>query len=79
MRANENEREFATWLLQLGNGTLQTTINSEEDMIDIPPQCIVRNMVDSNFPDFNEDRCNSIILTTKNDISLKLNDEAFTL
>ena len=32
-------------------------------------------MVDSVFPDFNEDRCNSVILTAKNDTSLKLNDE----
>lgn len=32
-------------------------------------------MVDAIFPDFTEDRQNSVILTSKNDTSLQLNDE----
>ena len=32
-------------------------------------------MVDAIFPDFNEDRSNSIILTAKNDTSLIINDQ----
>ena len=75
LRAHAEEREFAEWLLQLGNGTLQSVTSREEDIIDIPPECLVGNMVDAIFPDFDEDRSNSIILTAKNDTSLKLNDE----
>ena len=75
MRAHQEEREFADWLLQLGNGTLTSTETAEEDMIDIPNQCIVDDMVQAIFPNFDEDRSGSIILTPKNDISLKLNDE----
>ena len=44
-------------------------------MIDIPTDCLSESIVDAIYPDFNEDRCNSIILTAKNDTSLKLNDE----
>ena len=75
MRAHQEEREFADWLLQLGNGTLTSTGTDEEDMIDIPNECIVSDMVDAIFPNFDEDRSGSIILTPKNVTSLKLNDE----
>ena len=34
-----------------------------------------KNIEESIFPNFDEDRSNSIILTTKNDLSLKLNDD----
>lgn len=44
-------------------------------MIDIPNQCVVDDIVDSIFPNFDEDRSTSTILTPKNDTSLKLNDE----
>ena len=75
MRAHQEEREFANWLLQIGNGTLQSSISSDEDMVDIPGECVVDDMVEAIFPNFDEDRSNSIILTPKNDTSLKLNDK----
>ena len=75
MRALEEEKEFAKWLLQLGNGSLQSKATKDSDMIDIPDECIVDNIVDAIFPDFDVDRSNSVILTPKNETSLKLNNE----
>ena len=45
MRAHTEEREFARWLLQLGNGTLESQNSTEEDMIDVPDQCLVDDVV----------------------------------
>ena len=74
MRALAEEREFSKWLLKVGDGTL-TSSSGDANMIDAPPDCLVKNMVDAIFPDFTVDRKNSVILTPKNDTSLKLNDE----
>ena len=68
MRANEGEREFCEWLIRLGDGALHTELpNPSPGQIDIPTQCnISRNIVDSIYPDFNDERVRSIILTPKN-------------
>ena len=74
MRAHAEERVFARWLLKLGNGTLQSQNSTEDDMIDVPYQCLIDDIVDTIFPNSDEDRSTSTILTPKNDTSLKLND-----
>ena len=75
MRASVEEKDFARWLLQLGNGDLQSQSTSDDGMIDIPPECVIDDIVDTIFPDFDVDRSDSVILTPKNDMSLQLNDE----
>lgn len=80
MRASEDERQFAEWLLKLGNGDLKSaSVNDCDGTIDIPEQCF-RNesILDVIFPNFEVDRTHSIILTPKNDVSLKLNNEILT-
>ena len=72
MRAHQEEKEFAKWLLKLGNGELKSESSDASDQsIDIPDL----DIADAIFPDFSEDRTYSVILTQKNEISLKLNDE----
>ena len=67
MRANEGEQQFCDWLLELGNGTLQSTHpNATPGQIDIPQQCnITTNIVNSIFPNFSplSDRSQDVILT----------------
>ena len=75
MRALREEKEFAQWLLELGNGTLISSYVNELDMIDVPEECSTKDIVNSIFPDFSTDRTSSVILTPKNDTSLKLNEE----
>ena len=75
MRALVEEREFSKWLLQMGNGNLQSSSVTDDDMIDIPAECLVDDLVDELFPDFSVDRQMSVILTPKNETSLKLNDK----
>ena len=48
---------------------------TDDDMIDVPEECSTIDVVNSIFPDFSADRTSSVILTPKNDTSLKLNDE----
>lgn len=69
MRALQEERNFAEWLLQLGNGTLHSEVTLEEDAIDIPDQCVCTgDIVDEIFPDLTDDSIyNSVILTPKNE------------
>ena len=70
MRAKENEVEFAQWLLQLGNGTLNSL-----DMVDILAQCtLTDDIVSSVYPDAAADIQDRVILTPKNDVTLQLND-----
>ena len=65
MQAHQEEREFADRLLQLGNGTLTSTGTDVEDMIDIQNEYILNDVVHAIFPNFDEDRSGSIILTHK--------------
>ena len=74
MRALEEEREFSKWLLKLGNGILQSS-SVISDMIDIPDECLASDLIEELFPDFTTDRKMSVILTPKNDSSLKMNDK----
>ncbi|XP_072047483.1 uncharacterized protein [Amphiura filiformis] len=77
MRAKPDEKEFATWILKLGNGELQSQCEpTKQDTIDIPPQCVITdNIVNSIFPTANEVATKQVILTPKNEESLLLNNQ----
>ena len=72
MRARPEERDFARWLLQLRNGDLQSQSTFDDGMIDIPPECVIDDIVDTIFPDFDVNRSDPVILTPNNDMSLQL-------
>jgi hypothetical protein len=79
MRADRDQQDFATWLLQLGDGTLRCDGVSVPDLIQIPPQCNIsqHDIVGDIFTDITDTRAltNTVILTPLNDSALKLNDE----
>ena len=77
MRARPEEADFAKWLLQLGDGKLQSHLpDADYDAIDIPPQCVVTgSLIDAVFPNPTEISPAHVILTPKNDESLLLNDK----
>ena len=68
MRARPEEREFAEWLIKLGDNELQSEVpNTTPGQIDIPEQChVTSDVVDAIYPDFNVDRSGSIIVAPKN-------------
>lgn len=77
MRAAEDEQKFADWLLQLGNGSLESPVDELiGDSIEIPNKCnIVHDIVNAVFPDSNSlCESQSVILTAKNDDSLQINE-----
>ena len=43
MRANKDEREFADWLLKIGNNQVTNYNQFGEDLIRIPNQLIVKD------------------------------------
>ena len=50
MRKHQNEEEFSTWLLQLGNGELFSTWNDVPvDSVDIPVECCCNNSLVKDF------------------------------
>ena len=77
MRAGLNQQEFAKWLVDLGDGKLQSSCPSAPpDSIDIPTECITKNIIDDVFPRLTGDplQCHRAILTPKNDASLQMNN-----
>lgn len=78
MRAEHDQQEYAQWLLQLGNGQLQSTISAAPpNTIDIPPQCnITPDIVNAVFSDVTNPQhlSSTVILATTNDTTLHLND-----
>jgi hypothetical protein len=78
MRAEVDQQEFARWLLDLGNGTLQCENSPSPDTIQIPQASnISRDIVRDVFGDIasHRDIANTVILTPKNDTALKVNDK----
>jgi hypothetical protein len=79
MRAEEDQQEYARWLLSLGNGELECEPQqSVPNSIEIPPQCQVveNNIVDAVFTDVSDPKIisSTIILTPTNESSLHLNN-----
>ena len=76
MRAKGDQREFAEWVLQLGNGKLKYKSDMTTDSIEIPSKCIVAdNIIDNMFDDPVYNMTDRVILTPKNDASLLLNKQ----
>ena len=76
MHANKDQKEFADWVLQVGNGELRCSSDSNADLIEIPPICIVAdNIIESVFDDPTVDITKTVILTPNNDVSLSLNKQ----
>ena len=76
MRAMQDQKEFAEWVLQVGNGKVKCKTATNADSIEIPPKTIVAdNIIDSVFDDPNVDMTKRVIVTPKNDASLLLNKQ----
>ncbi|XP_076063445.1 uncharacterized protein LOC143038309 [Oratosquilla oratoria] len=78
MRTNENEQVFSQWLLQIGNGRVQSSLdNVSDDTIDIPEQCVCTNsLVSDIFDNCTQDEMKSrVILSPKNVDCLKVNED----
>ena len=79
MCALENEKEFADWLLELGNRSLHCDVtDATSTSVTVPAQCnIVRgDLIDPVYPDMSNPRemATSVILTPTNESSLTLNE-----
>jgi hypothetical protein len=76
MRALEEERQFADWLVQLGNGSLQSDVHDDENTIDIPDQCVCTgDIIEDIYPDLDDSNIyESVILTPKNEHTHAIND-----
>ncbi|XP_076064960.1 uncharacterized protein LOC143039002 [Oratosquilla oratoria] len=78
MRTNENEQVFSQWLLQIGNGRVQSSLdNVSDDTIDIPEQCVcIDSLVSDIFDNCTQDEMKSrVILSPKNVDCLKVNED----
>ena len=87
MRTNQDDRQFAAWLLKLGNGNILPAKNAEEEEeISIPDELLLQNsdsenpMIDFIFgssmsaTDYRH-YCSKAILCPLNEDSLKINEE----
>ncbi|GFT00602.1 ATP-dependent DNA helicase [Trichonephila clavipes] len=78
MRAEPHEQDFANWLLHLGNRTLKNDCQLEENIVDIPEECVMRqSIVVEIFGSYVFDMENlsgKAILCPKNEDSLKINE-----
>ncbi|GFY42415.1 ATP-dependent DNA helicase [Trichonephila inaurata madagascariensis] len=45
MRIEPHEQDLASWLLHLGNGTLKNDCQLEENIVEIPEECVVRESI----------------------------------
>ena len=81
IRADPDETDFKSWLLELGNGTLQSSDpTAGPGQIDIPNQCIITdNIVQSVFPDFSSNRLNDVIVTPLNEDADKINNKVISV
>ncbi|XP_076038424.1 uncharacterized protein LOC143023699 [Oratosquilla oratoria] len=78
MRTNENEQVFSQWLLQIGNGRVQSSLdNVSDDTIDIPEQYVcIDSLVSDIFDNCTQDEMKTRdILSQKNVDCLKVNED----
>ena len=75
MRALPGESDFASWLLQLGNGELNDT-SEQLETIDIPPACVCEgDIIDEVFLTADSSGLHDkVILTPKNEHCLAVNE-----
>jgi hypothetical protein len=81
MRATEEQRDFANWLLLHGNGITPTMQGLELDDIEVPSSsCIEHSLVNSIFSEASkEERRSRVILSLKNSDYISLNEENLEL
>jgi hypothetical protein len=79
MRTGADQQDFARWLLELGNGTLQCETVAVPNLIEIPQDCniVQQDIIGKVFPDMSNPKAitNTVILTPTNENELKLNDK----
>ena len=79
MRAQEDEQDFAQWLLRLGNGLLRYNHPDIPHCIQIPPDCeVVKEHLETEvFINLQNPRLlsNTVILTPTNQYALRMNDD----
>ena len=81
MRARKEEKEFAEWLLKVGDGTLHSEVQGACDTaITIPAQCIAQEpLINEIFDGMTaanvRDYCSCVILCPKNAKTLELNEQ----
>ena len=81
MRALDGEQQFKDWLLQLGNGELRAAQNTNltENLILIPDEFVVRDVVAAIYGDVNtntgNDAQSKIILCPRNDECDQINEK----
>ena len=79
IRAREDQRGFAMWLLHLGNGTTPQIegLDVDEDDVEVPPlSCVNDSLVDEIFKDTTqEEKRTRVILSPKNVDCLLINEE----
>lgn len=78
MRADQDQQDYAKWLLQVGNGQLASELDSPPPFsIDLPSQCnVTEDVVNSVFSDVTdpESLAATVILASTNDVTLGLNN-----
>ncbi|KAF2351026.1 DNA helicase Pif1-like [Trinorchestia longiramus] len=82
MRANANEHEFSIWLLQMGDGSIQSTLDGmAPDVIDIPERCTCNGSLISEVFDncTAEEMKAKVILSPKNSECLAVNEEVLRM
>ena len=82
MRTHQNEEEFSTWLLQLGNGELSSSLNDVPvDSVDIPVECCCnKSLVEDIFNSCTDEEMeHRVILTPKNTDCLAMNEEVLNM
>ena len=80
MRADPNAKEFAEWLLKIGNGTEQIHTQFSDEMIKLPRQCVIKkksDFIDELFGGVNsiDELKDTVCLSTTNEIVGELNKE----
>lgn len=76
MRTRPGEQDFATWLIQLGNGTLNADNTSAfPGTVEIPPMCVVEDdLINEVYSSADEDNMHSrVILSPKNENCMETN------
>ncbi|XP_076032427.1 ATP-dependent DNA helicase PIF1-like [Oratosquilla oratoria] len=82
MRANANEEPFSRWFLQMGNGSIQSSLDGvAPDVINIPETCICNGSLIAEVFDncTSEEMKERVILCPKNSECLAVNEEVLRI
>ena len=73
MRANKDEKDFAEWLLKIGNGQQTTNTDLPSNSMSLPQEIVCDNVVHKMYNSSNS--AYEAILTPKNEACFQINDE----